>query len=229
MAAIRAEETDLSELARQIVDRRLSYLTPERLSYLMDTVERVNADGIEGDLAEFGIALGGSAICVASKLAAGQKFYGFDNFDLIPRPGPVDGEHPNARYEVIKSGRSAGIGGDRYYGYERDRLALVTRHFAEFGMPVDDERIVLVNGLFEDTLAAALQGPIAFAHVDCDWYAPVKICLEALHSLLRPGASIVVDDYRHWDGCTKATDEFCAAHTDIRLAAGPSRALLTKL
>jgi O-methyltransferase len=194
----------------------------------MDTIEQLNSDGVRGDLAEFGIALGGSAICVASKLTAGQKFYGFDNFDLIPSPEPIDGELPNSRYEVIKSGQSSGIAGDLYYGYEKYRLALVTLNFAEFGLPVDDNRIFLIKGLFEDILPNALQGPIAFAHVDCDWYAPVKLCLESLHPWLSSGSTVFVDDYKHWDGCTKATNEFCAAHADVSLAIGPGHAVLTK-
>jgi len=194
----------------------------------MDTAASVNAQGVRGDLAEFGLALGGSAICIASKLAADQKFYGFDNFDLIPSPEPVDGERPNSRYKIIESGQSSGIGGDLYYGYEKDRLAVVTRNFAKFGLPVDGERICLVKGLFQETLPRSLRGPIAFAHVDCDWYSPVKLCLAALHPLLTGGATVVIDDYGHWDGCTKATDEFVADHPDIALTAGRSQAVLVK-
>jgi asparagine synthase (glutamine-hydrolysing) len=194
----------------------------------MDMVEQVNAQGVRGDLAEFGIALGGSAICIASKLASDQKFYGFDNFDLIPSPEPIDGGVPNARYEVIKSGQSTGIGGDLYYGYEKDRLAIVTRNFEAFRLPVDGRRICLIKGLFEDTLPYALSGRIAFAHVDCDWYSPVKLCLEALYPRLGKGATVFVDDYKHWDGCTKAIDEFCSLHADMSLTAGPGHAILVK-
>jgi asparagine synthase (glutamine-hydrolysing) len=194
----------------------------------MDTVERLTVQAIRGHLAEFGVALGGSAICIASKLAKDQKFYGFDNFDLIPSPEPIDGELPNSRYDQIKSGRSSGIGGDLYYGYETDRLSLVKHNFEEFGLPVDDERIILIKGLFEQTLPGVLKESIAFAHVDCDWYSPVKLCLETLHPRLSIGGTVVVDDYEHWEGCTKATNEFCAAHTDIGLTTGRNYAILTK-
>jgi O-methyltransferase len=218
----------VSDLAQRIVEKRLTYLSPARLLLLMETVERLNREGVEGDLAEFGIALGGSAICVASKLAVGQRFYGFDNFDMIPSPEPIDGEGPNSRYAVIKSGHSPGIRGDLYYGYEKDRLGIVTRNFEQFGLPVDDNRIFLVKGLVEETLPSSLNGPIAFAHIDCDWYSPVKLCLAALHPLLSRGATIVVDDYNHWDGCTKATDEFLAAHADVTITPGRGYAALVK-
>ena len=216
------------DLARRVVEKRLTYLRPEKLCLLMETVEALNAGGIRGNLAEFGVALGGSAICIASKLVAGRKFYGFDNFDLIPSPEPVDGERPNSRYQVIKSGLSPGIGGDRYYGYESDRLAVVSRNFAEFGLRVDGERIILVKGLFEETLPRYLKEPIAFAHIDCDWYSPVGFCLHQLYPLLADNGTIIIDDYNHWDGCTKATDEFCAAFPRISLTPGPTYAVLVK-
>lgn len=215
-------------MAQKVVDGRLTYFGVARLSLLMDMVEQVNAQGVRGDLAEFGIALGGSAICIASKLAGGQKFYGFDNFEMIPSPEPIDGDVPNARYDVIKSGQSTGIGSDLYYGYEKNRLALVTRNFEAFGLPVDGRRIRLIKGLFDDTLPSGLPGPIAFAHVDWDWYSPVKLCLEVLHPHLDKGATVFVDDYGHWAGATKAIDEFCAQHADIGLTAGPGHAILVK-
>lgn len=194
----------------------------------METIERLNAQGVRGNLAEFGIALGGSAICIASKLAEGQKFYGFDNFDLIPSPEPIDGELPNARYHEIRSGRSSGIGGDPYYGYEKDRFGLVRANFEEFGLPVDDKRIFLIKGLFEETLPGALNEPVAFAHVDCDWYSPVRLCLESLYPRLSTGGTVFVDDYNHWEGCTKATNEFCAGHADIDMINANKHAILVK-
>lgn len=218
----------MKELAARILARRLTYQSPARLELLIETVEQVNAAGVAGDLAEFGMALGGSAICIAGCLLPDQRFYGFDNFAMIPQPGPVDGEEPNARYEIIKSGQSEGIEGDPYYGYEQDRLALVTGRFAEFGLPVDGTRISLIPGLFEDTLPQALPGPLAFAHVDCDWYSPVKTCLDAIHLQLTRGATVLVDDYNHWEGCTRAVNEFCAARPDIEFTEGRRYALLVK-
>jgi O-methyltransferase len=224
----RAGKIETMDLVHRVVEKRLTYLHPEKLTLLMATVERLNADGVAGNLAEFGVALGGSAICIASQLVAGRNFYGFDNFDLIPRPEPIDGERPNSRYAVIKSGLSPGIGGDRYYGYEPDRLGVVSRNFAEFGLCVDDERIVLIKGLFEETLPRYLKEPIAFAHIDCDWYSPVRFCLHQLYPLLPDNGTIIIDDYNHWEGCTKATDEFCAAFPQITIAPGPTCAVLVK-
>jgi O-methyltransferase len=218
----------IMRLVERVIERRLTYLKPEKLSFLMNTIERLNAEGVRGDLAEFGIALGGSAICIASMLTAGQKFYGFDNFELIPSPEPIDGERANGRYRAISSGESSGIGGDRYYGYEHDRLSLVIRNFEEFGIAVDNERVLLIKGLFEETLPRSLKGPFAFAHIDCDWYSPVRLCLERLYPLLAEGGAIVIDDYNNWEGCTKATNEFCAGRSTVTLTPARNSAVLVK-
>jgi O-methyltransferase len=216
------------ELALSVIERRLTYLSLEKIAGLMDAVETLVSRGIPGDLVECGIALGGSAICIASNLTFDRVFYGFDNFAMIPSPEPVDGELPNRRYDSIKSGKSTGIGGDLYYGYESDRLSIVTRSFLQFGLPVDNERIFLIEGLFDQTLPRFLNSPVAFAHIDCDWYSPVKVCLESLYSLLPAGGTIVVDDYNHWEGCTRATDEFCLAHPEIAFTTYSSHATLVR-
>jgi O-methyltransferase len=104
----------------------------------------------------------------------------------------------------------------------------VSRNFAEFGLAADGEQIFLISGLFEQTLPRYLKSPIAFAHVDCDWYSPVMFCLQQLYPLLVDRGTIIVDDYNHWEGCTKATDEFCAAFPQISITRGQTHAILVK-
>lgn len=215
-------------IVHAVIDKRLTYLTADKLSLLVNTIDDLNSSGVPGNLVEFGLALGGSAICIASRLVSGRSFYGFDNFDVIPSPEPIDGEKPNRRFEVIKSGQSRGIGSDPYYGYVKDRLSVVKRNFEEFHIAVDGKRVVLVAGLFQDTLPEHLDFRVAFAHIDCDWYAPVKLCLEMVHPLLSDGGKLIIDDYNHWDGCTKATDEFCQSRPDMHFTAGSTYAILTK-
>ena len=44
-----------------------------------------------------------------------------------------------------------------------------SKSFARHGLPIADNNVELVPGLFEDTLA--LDEPVALAHLDGDWYA----------------------------------------------------------
>ena len=126
---------------------------------------------------EAGVALGGSAIVISKLMPAERAFRGYDVFGMIPPPGEYDDEHSHDRYEQIASGRSEGINGGRYYGYESDLYANVVRAFADYDLSVDGERISLHKGLFEDTIQLEDE-PVAFAHLDCDWYESVNICLE---------------------------------------------------
>lgn len=204
----------VSPLARQVVAERLTYLSADKLRRLEQAMN--DARAIEGDFVEFGVALGGSAILAARAAAPPRRFFGFDVFGMIPEPtSDKDDEKSKSRFEVIRSGRSQGIGGDEYYGYKPDLYEEVTRSFARFGVPVDGERIVLVKGLFEDSWPDAGIGRIAFAHVDCDWYDPVRFCLAACADKMSPGAVIAIDDYHDYGGARTAVDEFCAAREDF--------------
>jgi len=67
-------------------------------------------------------------------------------------------------------------------------------------------------GLFEETLR--IDEPIALAHIDCDWYDSVKLCLERITPNVVPGGVLVIDDYRDWVGCRRAVDEYFAGRGD---------------
>jgi len=214
----------MSPLARQVRGERLSYLSPAKFARL----ERILGEALKtpGDVVEFGVALGGSAIVIAAKArAAGRRFAGFDVFAMIPPPtSDKDDEKSKARYEQIVSGKSAGIGGDVYYGYRSDLYEAVVESFGRHGVPTGPD-VQLVKGLFEDTWPSFKTDAIAFAHVDCDWYEPVRYCLEAVAEKLSPGGIIVLDDYNDYGGCRTATDEFLQRNPDFRLDPGPNPAL----
>jgi asparagine synthase (glutamine-hydrolysing) len=195
-----------------------------KMRRLESAVSKVLKDNVAGDVAEFGIALGGSAIVLAWHARHFQrKFHGFDVFRMIPPPSSdKDGTDSKKRYEVIASGRSEGIKGGQYYGYKHDLYGEVCRSFARYGMPVDASRIELHKGLFSETLAALPPAPIAFAHVDCDWYDPVKLCLSEIAKRSNVGTSVVIDDYHDWSGCRQATNEFIATHPNFAANEGPN-------
>ena len=51
-------------------------------------------------------------------------------------------------------------------------------------------------------------GPVAFAHVDCSEYGPMRIALEQLAPRLVSGGQLIIDDYKTREGCRKAVDEY---------------------
>ncbi len=56
--------------------------------------------------------------------------------------------------------------------------------------------------------------PVAFAHVDVDWYDPVMTSLERAFPNLVQGGSVILDDYHNWGGYRKATDEYLRSIID---------------
>lgn len=193
-------------LLARIRDRRLTYLTDRKLAALVTTSHAIEARNLEGIYLEAGCALGGSAILLASVKRRERPLRVYDVFGMIPPPTADDTDDVHARYRTIVQGQSAGIDGDRYYGYVDELYDLVLANLASFDLDCERHAISLIKGLVQDTLV--LDGPVALAHVDVDWYEPVKTCLERVFPRLVVGGSIILDDYLDWGGCRKATDEF---------------------
>lgn len=214
--------------ALEVRRRKLTYLSPERLDSIYDCVEAVVSAGFPGDFIECGVALGGSGVCLAKALDDRRRYFGFDVFGMIPPPGEIDGSRVKERYAIIESGQSHGIGGDQYYGYVENLYDVVSRTFAAFGCSLDDGRVSLVRGLFNETLPKYGDLRIAVAHLDCDWYEPVSYCLNFVWPRLSTGGFIVIDDYNDWEGCRKATDEFVAANAGVAFVRRSPHAVLKK-
>jgi len=218
----------LTDIAVEVKQQKLTYLSDEKMQSLYDCIESVKAAGVPGNFLEFGVALGGSAICLASELDGDRKFLGFDVFSMIPSPSERDGEASHKRYDVIKSGKSAGIKGDPYYGYRDNLYDTVCENFTKFGMAVDGNRISLVKGLFDQTLPKVQPGAIAVAHIDCDWYDPVLCCLTYVFDLISVNGFIVLDDYNDYPGCKQAVNDFRRTHPGLKLVRTRPRAVFTK-
>lgn len=198
--------TPLATLAGQVRAEGLTYLSPAKLDKLGQAVLDIERQGIDGAILEAGCALGGSAILLGTAKSITRPLRVYDVFGMIPPPSEKDDADVHARYEVIASGKSRGLKGQRYYGYETDLYQRVQRHFDTHGLDRDAQHIEMIAGMVEDTLV--VDGPVALAHVDVDWYQPVMTCLERVAPHLAVGGAIVLDDYFDWSGCRKATDDF---------------------
>jgi asparagine synthase (glutamine-hydrolysing) len=208
-----------SPTSLKVVRDKLTYLNFEKLDRI-DAACRRTA-GIKGDILEFGVALGGSGILMAKYAAAPKRFCGFDVFGQIPPPtSEKDDEKSRFRYDIIRSGQSKGIRGEEYYGYRDDLLQQVSGSFDRYGVAVDGQRVVLHQGLFEDTLPIADIEKVSLAHIDCDWYDPVALCLSYCADRLSSRGIIVIDDYHDYGGCRTAVDEFLALRPNFRLEDG---------
>jgi predicted O-methyltransferase YrrM len=202
---------DAATIAQWIDEIRaanLSYCGPPKLENLAEAGQLVRTAGVEGRWIEAGVALGGSAILMARMKPATTQLDLYDVYGMIPPPGNHDGEDAHRRYVEIRSGTSAGLGGDTYYGYVDNLLERVKQNLRRFQVDPEVGTVRCIPGLFEDTFHPS--GPVAFAHLDCDWYDSVRVCIERLEGKLAPGGIVIFDDYSSYSGCRAAVDEWRA-------------------
>jgi O-methyltransferase len=149
----------------------------------------VARNGVPGALVDCGSWNGGSTVLLSSG-APDRPVYAFDSFEGLPEPGALDGDD------------SAGQA-----GFCLGSEAKVRRAFAGFA-PDSDLRIRA--GWFEDTFPSAAQeiDQVAVLHCDGDWYDSVLLSLETFYPKVPSGGYVMIDDYGHWIGARRATDEF---------------------
>ncbi|MGC6480448.1 MAG: TylF/MycF/NovP-related O-methyltransferase [Flavobacteriaceae bacterium] len=200
----------LSNSTRQLILRvrreHYTYLSLLRLSRIVKTIEQIEKKHLDGIFIEAGCALGGSAIVISASKNRSRALQLYDVFGQIPPPSDEDPPEVHQRYQTIDSGNSKGLGDDLYYGYQENLENKVLNNLSVFGYPPEQHNISTHAGLVQDQLNG--KESVAFAHIDVDWYAPVKFCLEQIYPRLVVGGSIVLDDYNDWGGCKKATDLF---------------------
>lgn len=196
----------VEDIIERVDTSGLSYIGREGLLDLHNVVVDLEEQSVPGVFLECGCALGGSSIVLASAKVKNRILYLYDVFGMIPPPSSEDGQQAQNRFKVISSGESEGLNGEEYYGYTSDLLENVRISFDKFSLPPDENNIFFKQGLYEDVLS--ITEPVAFAHIDCDWYSSVKLCLERIEPNIQIGGCLVIDDYEYYEGCKRAVDEY---------------------
>lgn len=162
---------------------------------------------IPGDVCECGVGSGATSAVLANELRqSGKCFWLYDTFDGLPMPTQED--------RLIDDIDNLGSM-EAYQGRMKHPRTEVEARLAAIG--VDGRAIRIVPGLFEDSVSAGhLPAQVSFAYVDFDFYAPIKLALEALTPRLAVGGFIIVDDYGFFSmGAQTAVDGFLAEHPGI--------------
>lgn len=200
------------KLIHSVVNNNLTYIEENALIELYLAFKHMDKFNKKGIFIETGCALGGSALTISFAKTKMRPFYVYDVFGMIPSPSDNDGNDVVERYEVIKSGLSEGIKGDMYYGYIDNLKDKVINTFKNFGYSIENNNIHLIKGLYEETLI--VNQPVVAAHIDCDWYDSVLVCLKRIEPKLIRSGILVIDDYNHWSGCKKAVDDYFSDKMD---------------
>jgi hypothetical protein len=171
----------------------------ERIVCLYDSLEYVRQNNVEGDIVECGVWRGGNIIGIAAYLSFykmnEKKIYAYDTFTGMTTSQSVDVDH---------RGQSA----TPWTGACRATLQDVKENVLKSNLHVDN--INYIVGDVCETLCNTDNIPrhISLLRLDTDWYQSTKKELEVLFPVLDSNGVLIIDDYGHWKGSKKATDEY---------------------
>jgi O-methyltransferase len=181
---------------------------PLRTVSLTRAIEYLVRHNIAGDIVECGVWKGGSIMATARALLrlddTSRRLWLFDTFAGMSAPTAED---------VSVCGISAEE--DHKGTYLRVGLDQVRSAVLSTGYP--PEQIRFVQGKVEDTIPGQAPEQIALLRLDTDWYESTRHELIHLFPRLVRGGVIIIDDYGHWRGARKATDEYFALNNVVVL------------
>jgi O-methyltransferase len=171
----------------------------ERVKALVDSVQYATLNGIPGDIVECGVWRGGSMMAVILALqelgSCDRDLYLYDTFEGMTEPDQFDlSDIADSSTQKIEKGSFA------------VPVREVEANLLSMGYP--REKISFVKGPVEETLSGSRHAKIAILRLDTDWYASTRAELEILYPCIVAAGVLIIDDYGHWQGAKKATDEF---------------------
>lgn len=208
-----------------VADRRLTFINSAALEFHRRLITDVEEGGVPGMFLECGVAKAGSSLLFASQKNPDRCLHLFDTFEGIPKPSEKDGPDVHRRYKAIQRrklspGTAAAVDGNdtklktleeaknTYYGDMENLLEYDQKLFAEASSRelLSAERVFFHKGMFKDTVRPT--GPVAYAHLDGDWFDSVYDPLKAIVPVLSVGAYIVLDDVFAYSGSKSAMADF---------------------
>jgi hypothetical protein len=183
--------------------------SPERIFALIRSAEYVVENSISGDIVECGVWRGGSMMVVARTLVSLRRddriLWLYDTFAGMTAPGEddvgFDGEAARTEFDRRRTGEGSST-------WAAAALDEVRENLSSTGYP--QEMLRFIEGPVEQTIPRELPDAISILRLDTDWYSSTRHELEHLYPRLVPGGVLIIDDYGHWRGSRKATDEYFA-------------------
>lgn len=182
-------------------------------------LEYILKNNIEGDIVECGVESGNFEeiwISVLQRAGTFRDIYMYDTFAGLTRPGEFDYTRPDAticrvsREDVLREWQSKVVTpGLNTWCYTP--LDQVANRLESTGYPKHKLHYIVGNVMNTLSHQANLPASIAILRLDTDWYESSKYELEQLYSRVVKGGVVIFDDYYHWDGQRRATDEFFAS------------------
>lgn len=180
-----------------------------RVNALINAVEYVVENEIDGAMVECGVWKGGSAMAMALTLkklgSENRDLYLYDTFSGMSVPTDVDiscfGEKA---HDLLSKKKSSEVGSIWCLSPLKEVKENV------FSTGYEKEKFHFIEGKVEDTLPKTTPKEIAILRLDTDWYESTKHELIHLFPLLKRNGVLIIDDYGSWEGSRKAVDEYIA-------------------
>ncbi|BDQ11540.1 TylF/MycF family methyltransferase [Sediminibacterium sp. TEGAF015] len=205
---------DFEQIHSTIIEKVRPYTmtSPERLYGLIESVQYVVKNNIEGAMVECGVWKGGSMMAIAETLLAlgvsDRELFLYDTFEGMTAPTEEDIDQLNRdaasqlKQDASKKAESVVWA---YSGLEE-----VKQNIARTGYP--SEKIHFIQGDILKTIPTQMPGQTALLRLDTDWYESTKHEMEHLYPLLVSKGILIIDDYGFWKGSKKAVDEYLQQH-----------------
>ena len=202
---------DFDEEAAEIIRTVEPYTmtSVERLFSLIQAVRYVVRADIPGSIVECGVWRGGSMMAIAHALKRLAKddrdLYLFDTYEGMTSPTDFD-ISPSGEPALVKFHRTKRTNDTSEWCYVP--IEQVQRNLVNTGYSTD--RMNFIKGKVEDTIPCSAPNQISLLRLDTDWYESTRHEFIHLFPRLSVGGVLIIDDYGHWQGSRKATDEYLA-------------------
>lgn len=208
---LKAKYPDIDDLDWEIINRVLPFTmtTVERLYAMVQAAKYIASQKVPGDVVECGVWRGGSIMAAANTLIGlndrKRDLWLFDTFSGMTKPGNEDIGY-DGRIALDIYNQKQNLPDEAKWCFAS--LEDVKANLKATDYP--DEQLHFIVGKVEDTLLESNNIPneIALLRLDTDWYESTRLELEILYPRLQKGGFFIIDDYGHWSGSRKATDEY---------------------
>ena len=187
--------------------------------YIMDgadAIKYVLKHNIEGVIIECGVESGRFEYIWINELMknnAVRDIYLYDTFGGLVQPTEYDYTCKNAtlykmnKEEVYNTWKNKIID-EKTNGWCYTPLEKVQQRLNSTGYPQTNLHYIVGDVLETLKNKSTIPEKIAILRLDTDWYESSKYELEQMYDNVVTGGVIIFDDYYHWDGQRRATDDF---------------------
>jgi hypothetical protein len=199
-------------------------------------IEYILTNKLEGAVVECGVESGNFEhvwILELMKHGALRDIYMYDTFGGLVEPSEFDYTCKDASLytmskEEVHSIWKSKIIDEKTNGWCYTPLEKVQARLNSTGYPQTHLHYVVGDVL--QTLQEVVPEKIAILRLDTDWYESSKYELEQLFDRVVPGGVVIFDDYYHWDGHRRATDDFLKSrnltYSFVNMGNGKTAAIL---